>query len=412
MSKELEKEQDKELKKEKNKIEILKAEGPDYDKCLVNLANSVLKKFGAETTSDTLKIADEYLAKDYKNVVVLLLDALGTSIIEKHLEEDGFFRSHLKDTYYSVYPPTTVAATTSMLSGLYPNEHGWLGWDMYFPELGRNITVFTNGEQLTEVEGAKPACVDGKEKWEPDSVVPYKMAADYNVSFKYIPYKNIIDKINEAGGNAFASMPFMPPFPDTFEKVLDHVKELCDEDGKKFIYAYWNEPDSTMHKTGTVSSETHDLVLEIEEKVKKLSEELSDTILIITADHSHMDSENLCILDYPEVVDCLVRMPSIEPRTLNLFVKEECKDEFPAIFEKAFGDNFLLLTRDEVFRYKLFGMGENHAGIEEMIGDFMALSISNVSVFNTHIEAQKMPGGHAGLTKEECVIPFIAIERE
>ena len=32
MSKELEKEQDKELKKEKNKIEILKAEGPDYDK--------------------------------------------------------------------------------------------------------------------------------------------------------------------------------------------------------------------------------------------------------------------------------------------------------------------------------------------------------------------------------------------
>ena len=32
----------------------------------------------------------------------------------------------------SVFPPTTTAATTSMLSGLNPNEHGWLGWDLYF----------------------------------------------------------------------------------------------------------------------------------------------------------------------------------------------------------------------------------------------------------------------------------------
>ena len=117
---------------------------PDYDNCLVNFSNSVLKAFGAETSAPTLKMADKLLEKEYKNVVVLLMDAMGVSILEKHLSPDGFLRSHLAGAYSSVFPPTTVAATTSMLSGLYPNEHGWLGWDMFFPELEKNVTVFLN----------------------------------------------------------------------------------------------------------------------------------------------------------------------------------------------------------------------------------------------------------------------------
>ena len=395
-----------------NKAELIKKEGPDYNKCLVNLANSILKKFGAEATADTYKLADEYLAKDYKNVIVLLLDAMGTSIIEKHLDKEGFFRLHLKDTYYSVYPPTTVAATTSILSGLYPNEHGWLGWDMYFPEMDKNVTLFTNNNQLTEKEGAEPAKNDGTKEWGVDSIVEIKPAADYNVSNKYIPYKSIIDKINEAGGKAYPSMPFMPPFPNTFDKVLAHIKELCDEPGKKYIYAYWNEPDSTMHRTGTRSDETHRLVRSLEEKVKELVCELSDTLLIVTADHSHVDIRSLCILDYPEVVECLVRMPSVEPRTLNLFVKRECIEVFPKIFKKYFGNDFLLLTREEVIRYRLFGTGKDHSLLEGLLGDFIALAVSDVSIFNTHIEAQLILGGHAGLTAEESSVPFIVIEKE
>ena len=389
-----------------NMHERIRAGGPDYSRCLVSLANSVLRKFGAETTADTLPAADKYLAGDHKNVVLLLLDGMGISILEKHLAEDGFFRSHLKDTYYSVYPPTTVAATTSVLSGLYPNEHGWLGWDVYYPELGRNVTVFTNREQLREKEGAAPA---GGE-WNTDSLEEPLPAAEFSAGFTYTPYRNILDRINEAGVQAFASMPFLPPYPDTLEKVLARVRELCGEPGKKFIYAYWNEPDSTMHRTGTMSGETHDLVVSIEEKVRALAEELPDTLLLITADHSHMDCRNLCILDYPEVLDCLVRMPSVEPRTLNLFVREERRNDFPEVFRKYFGDDFLLLTREEALREHLFGTGKDRPGLREMIGDYVAAAVTDCAVFNTHYEAQAMPGGHAGLTAEESRIPLIAAE--
>ena len=387
---------------------------PDYDNCLVNLSNSILKKFGAKTTANTLALADEYLKGDYKNVVLLVLDAMGTSIIEKQLEKTGFFRSHFAGSFDSVYPPTTVAATTSILSGEYPDEHGWLGWDMYFPQLGKNVTVFNNNEQLSEKEGAVPTgeYPDGRKKWLEDSIKEPAPAAEENIAYKYIPYKNIIDKINDAGGKAYAAMPFLPPFPKTFEEILKQVSTLCNEDGKKFIYSYWNEPDGTMHRTGTKSPKTHSMICGLEKMVEETVNGLSDTLFLITADHGHMDSINHCILDYPEILNCLVRKPSIEPRTLNFFVKDEYKENFPEMIRKYFGDAFLLLTREEVLSENLFGKGNIRAGLEEMIGDYVALSVSDVSLFNTHIEAQEMPGGHAGLTPEEVIIPLIVIEKK
>ena len=64
---------------------------PDYKNCIANLPNSVLKKFGLETLGSSLPLADQYMAKKYKNIVVLLLDGMGTHILEKHLAKDPRF---------------------------------------------------------------------------------------------------------------------------------------------------------------------------------------------------------------------------------------------------------------------------------------------------------------------------------
>jgi hypothetical protein len=165
-----------------------------------------------------------------------------------------------------------------------------------------------------------------------------------------------------------------------------------------------------MHRTGTVSGETHEMVTRLEKMVEEAVSGLSDTLLMIIADHGHMDSRNCCLKDVPEIMNCLVRQPSFEPRTLNLFVRDECREEFPEIFRKYFGDSFILLTREEVLSGKLFGIGKDHDSLEQMIGDYVALAVSDRSIFNTHIEAQEMPGGHAGMTKEEITIPLIVIE--
>ncbi|MBO4473570.1 MAG: alkaline phosphatase family protein [Clostridiales bacterium] len=385
---------------------------PNYDDCLVNLASSVLANFGATPSAATLPLADRYLSKNYKNVVVLLLDAMGTSIIEKHLSPGGLFRSHLAGTYSSVFPPTTVAATTAVTTGNYPCETGWLGWDCYFPQLQKNVTVYQNADQLQEK--GSPFARTSEKTLDEDGIPELEetlSAADFNVAFRYIPYASLYDKIKEAGGQAHFVTPFVPPCPQTLDEIFARITEICAFPGRNFIYSYWPEPDHTMHLTGTTSADTHAVITELEKRVASLVDSLSDTLVLITADHGHMDSRNLCILDYPEIMRCLVRMPSIEPRALNLFIKEEYKAEFPVLFEQTFGDKFWVISKEEVIDRKFFGPGTEHPLFRDMLGDFLAIATAEVSLFNTHKEAALMPGGHAGLTGEELEIPLIVIEK-
>lgn len=362
---------------------------PDYTNCIGNLANSILEKFGIYEGRQKLKALEPYLEKDYENVVIILLDGMGKSIVEKNLDKKGFFNSHLAGTYSSVFPPTTVAATTTMANGLFPCEHGWLGWDCYYPQIDKNVTVFFNQETGT----GRPA-------------------ADYNVAWTYCGYESVVSKIRKNGGSAFEVTPFAEPFPDSFDKICVQIQDLCKRPGKKYIYSYWNEPDQIMHKKGCYGKAAKQTVQNLEEQVNRLCEELEDTLVIVTADHGHMDSKGVAITDYPGITECLVRMPSIEPRALNLFVKEEKRDQFEREFNKEFGDEFLLWTKKKVLDSKLFGTGKEHSGFRGMLGDYLAIATGDLTIYSTREEAEFFVGVHAGLTKEEMIIPLIIIEKK
>ncbi len=357
---------------------------PDYNNCIANLACSVLKYFGVQAPNKTLAMADELLKKQYKNVVVLLLDGMGRNIIEKNLDSDGFFRSNLKGIYTSVFPPTTVSATTSIDSGLFPNQHSWLGWECYYKELDKNVTVFNN----TDING--------------------NQAAEFNAAWTYCPYLRVADRIKDTGNMAFEATPFSEPYPQSFSDICMRIKHLCSLDGRKYIYAYWNEPDSIMHRTGCFSKKSKSILRELECQTKELSKDLSETLLIITADHGQINSDSSVITDYPDVMECLLRMPSIEPRALNFFVKKGMEKQFEAVFNKHFGDKFILLCKEEAIAKELFGSGENNKRFNEMLGDYIAIATSDLAIYN---KDNKFIGVHAGLTEDEMEIPFIAIEK-
>lgn len=359
----------------------------DYKNCIANLPNSILKRFGVDTVGNSLPIADKYLCKKCKNIVVLLLDGMGTHILEKNLNKNGFLRSHLVDSYKSVYPPTTVAATTSIDCGLMPIEHAWFGWDCYYPQVDKNVTVFKNVEQGTK-----------------------NTVAESSVAMKYCGYESIHTKLNKSGHRAFYATPFIEPYPSDFDTICNRIVDLCTEECDKYIYAYWNEPDSTLHKYGCCGTETKEILAVLEKRIERMSEQIEDTILIVTADHGHINGRNVCIKDYPEILDCLVRLPSFESRTLNLFVKPNRSKQFEEAFANAFNDDFRLLTKSEVYESGLFGIAGRHQNADGMLGDYVAIAMTDLTIFNTYEEVKIFKGVHAGYTKEEMDIPFIVVE--
>jgi len=357
---------------------------PDYENCIANLLNSILNKWHIPTAGKTLPLADKYLKKDYKNVVVLILDGMGKSVLEGALDESGPFRSHLGGIYKSVFLSTTVAATTSAMSGLQPCEHSWLGWDCYYPQVDKNVTVFLNTVQGTE---------------EP--------AADYNVAWTVTPYENVVTTINKAGGRAYGCAPFLPPYPSSIEEICAGVKTLCEKPGQKYIYAYWDQPDGCLHSSGCASDEVKEVLKNIEACVSGLADELKNTLIIVTADHGHIDTEYAVLQDYPQVCDCLIRMPSLEPRVLNFFVKEDKKETFEKEFKREFGDKFLLMPMEQVLEKKLFGTGKQHENFRAMLGDYLAIATDNLTIY---FNDERWVTMHGSLTEDEMLIPLIVFE--
>ena len=167
-----------------------------------------------------------------------------------------------------------------------------------------------------------------------------------------------------------------------------------------------------MHETGCYSSQTKQIMRKLEQQVQALSDKLEKTLLIVTADHGLVDTQNVSITDYPEIMDCLVRMPSIEPRALNLFVKKEKKEQFEKAFRKAFDGSFLLLTKEQVIEKRLFGVEAEHPDFREMLGDYLAVGTGDLTIFSSREESEFFVGVHAGLREEEMLIPLIVMEKE
>lgn len=102
-----------------------------------------------------------------------------------------------------------------------------------------------------------------------------------------------MENIKCAGNQAYYAAPFYEPYPQNFEEICNHIQELCRRNDRKYIYAHWNEPDNVMHKTGCYSKDTKCVLRQMEKQVQELCVSLKDTLIIVTADHGHLNSDGV-----------------------------------------------------------------------------------------------------------------------
>lgn len=360
----------------------------NYNKCLTNIANSILKYFEEEEYHSSLKELDQILAtKKPQNVILILCDGMGLNLLERKLPSDSFLRKNMKGKIYSVFPPTTTAATTSIITGLNPCEHGWLGWNNYLKPIDKVVTMFLDVEKDTE------------KKLEP------------GICHKYFPYQTIMEKIFISGKyhSSYLS-PFAKERYTDFDNMLHLIKNNCNKKAKNYIYAYYQNPDELMHDLGTNDKLVNDNFLMINNKLEKFCQELDNTVIIITADHGHIDSDYFILSDYPELFKLLERSTSIESRASMFFVKDGCQEKFAKLFKDTFGEYFLFLSKEEIINNNLFGIGKEHPYFKDALGDFIAISLSDKNIKYID-DGHLLKSSHGGATMDETLVPLIIVER-
>ena len=105
--------------------------------------------------------------------------------------------------------------------------------------------------------------------------------------------------------------------------------------------------------------------------------------------------------------------PSIETRFVTFFIKEGKEQKFKQEFKRIFKEEFLLYTKSEFLDLGLLGKGNKHYKIDEFLGDFVAISKSNKAIrYELNNKFEKLIADHAGITKDEMMVPVITIERK
>ena len=375
---------------------------PDYQHCILNIVSSILAHYHASSGFPTISDLDLALTGNCQNVVLMVFDGMGTDMLKRNLPEESLLRRSIMRVLTSVYPCTTTAAMTSYYSGLSPLAHAWLGWSLYFKEFSSIIDAFPNRDSFTK-----------------------QSAGDVHAAYSVMPYESIFEKIDRSENREVRSYMIVPSgitFPEVPgteirvenpDQIFENVQRLCSQPGRKFIMSYWYEPDCTAHIYGTYADQTRDKVEYIDIQTAALYGKMKDTLLIMSADHGLINIDREFYLNtIPEIEECLIMPPSIEPRAVSFFIKPDMKQIFAERFRMLFGSDFILYGKDEVINNHLLGYGIPHKKISDFIGDYLACATGSVMLrYRTMngVEPLQYKAHHAGFRAEEMLVPLIIL---
>ncbi len=368
---------------------------PNYNNTILNIDASISKYFGITPKYPTYYELDMLLKeKCYKHIAIMLLDGMGSYIIRNNLFDDSFLKAHKVCDLNAVFPPTTACAVPALCSGIEPLQTGWVGWSNYFSEVDKFVVMFRNQEYFSGTQ------------------------LNINIEKDILPYKKFYEDFNTYTFELGPS--FTPSKCETFSQMCEKYIFEINKHESSFCYMYWTEPDTTMHINGAYSKEAKKVIKNIDDELRKMDKALpEDTLIIITADHGHIDVKPIYIANFTDILSLLERLPSNEGRCAFFKVKPFKEKAFVKLFNTYFADYFTLISKKDFIEEGYLGENINDVNykLDSFIGDFVAIAKKNYYfnfdpvIFCEEQDEMIFKSHHAGITANEMVIPFIVVKK-
>jgi len=393
---------------------------PAYtDYCFGNVPGTLTSALGEPT--GTRRLPDDVYdgvegvtaggERDVDYVVVFLVDGFGLAQWRDHADhpvvsavEDAATVTPLT----SVFPSETAAAITTFNTGVYPAEHGVLGWNVYDPNLDASFL----GLGFEGKAGASVAAYDATDAYAVEPLYP-ELGTRGVESRLVAPFP-----FRTAGAT---SHEYDATDPSTMVAATGDAVALADDPA--YVYVYLPHVDHEGHASGTTSDayaevvdETWRSVADAVDATRNAVAADADVLTAFAADHGHVDTDperNVDLTAYETVVDGLERYGdgspvylSGSPRNVELHVRDDAEADVRRVLEDEVGA--LVFDRETVLDRGLFGDGPVAAETERRAGDLVAVHPDLGVWFGGDVEPDELRihGMHGGLHPDEMLVPF------
>ncbi|MCK8465914.1 alkaline phosphatase family protein [Microbacterium sp. KSW4-16] len=332
-----------------------------------------------------------------ESVVLVVIDGLGAISLRGHAGHARALTAGMakKDVAQSVFPSTTAAALTSIVTGVWPGAHGLVGYRVLDPS--RDVLV-------NQLSG-----------WESDGIDPLVWQA--------VP--TIFERAGRRGHESFAvglaayahsgftkatlrGAEFVAA--DTAASRIEAAYALAQTHPGALVYCYLPEVDKAGHKHGIASREW---VAALEDVDAALSARVPPGVgVLVTSDHGMVDVPQRRQIVLEEAHLTGIRHLGGEPRMLHAYLEPEVDvAEVMTRWRSDLQGSADVLTRGDAVDARLFGPTVTDAAASR-IGDVLVIARGTWAVYDGTAADQRgraMIGQHGALTPEERQVPLIRL---
>lgn len=350
----------------------------------------------------------QLLGTGKRRLCLVVIDGMGQQLLSARRGHIPFMRPYLSQLpevlgkpLKTCVPSTTVAALTSLHTGLSPAKTGMLGYQCWDEDAGRVLNLIT-------FEGFKR---------------PAQSWCDYPTFFTYATKAGLQSRALVPPDFVGSTLSEITLRDADFKVSTELSKRASDalqafKQGVDYVYLYWSGLDHWGHNLGW----SHPRWIQELESIDRFLSDLhsclpGDVALVVTADHGMVNVSVDTTVDIAKSgLASQVEAVSGEPRALHIRLKEECLEAHPSGNRTRSAPKASVTSKWQEYVGKRGQVVSDYRPVygdillPERIGDFTIFAKGNYQFVDTRFHnpsVLEMVGVHGALTPQEMEIPLI-----